>query len=127
MDKELLGILVSYKVRVNLMVSCGGDVGVELPLILMHPKPSNGSAAAMECSWPGDLLQPNSSNIHDSTIAVVVYDITSRSYAMFYLKRGLREAIERQVSTEEAEEKSRDLNVMFIETSAKFTTAYSFG
>ncbi|XP_070114834.1 arrestin-C isoform X2 [Equus przewalskii] len=48
MDKELLGILVSYKVRVNLMVSCGGilgdltasDVGVELPLILMHPKPS---------------------------------------------------------------------------------------
>ncbi|TKC33787.1 hypothetical protein EI555_008675, partial [Monodon monoceros] len=41
MDKELLGILVSYKVRVNLMVSCGGDVGVELPLILMHPKPSN--------------------------------------------------------------------------------------
>ncbi|KAB0372523.1 hypothetical protein FD755_016315, partial [Muntiacus reevesi] len=48
-DKELLGILVSYKVRVNLMVSCGGilgdltasDVGVELPLILMHPKPSD--------------------------------------------------------------------------------------
>ncbi|XP_060038648.1 LOW QUALITY PROTEIN: arrestin-C [Erinaceus europaeus] len=52
MDKELLGILVSYKVRVNLMVSCGGilgdlmasDVGVELPLILMHPKPSNGNS-----------------------------------------------------------------------------------
>lgn len=51
----------------------------------------------MECSWPGELLQPNSSNIHDSTIAVVVYDITSGSYAMFYLKRGLREAIERLV------------------------------
>uniref|UniRef100_A0A8C0DW15 Arrestin-C n=1 Tax=Balaenoptera musculus TaxID=9771 RepID=A0A8C0DW15_BALMU len=54
MDKELLGILVSYKVRVNLMVSCGGilgdltasDVGVELPLILMHPKPSNASASS---------------------------------------------------------------------------------
>ncbi|XP_069923211.1 arrestin-C isoform X3 [Oryctolagus cuniculus] len=27
MDKELLGILVSYKVRVNLMVSCGGILG----------------------------------------------------------------------------------------------------
>ncbi|XP_033295007.2 arrestin-C [Orcinus orca] len=54
MDKELLGILVSYKVRVNLMVSCGGilgdltasDVGVELPLILMHPKPSNEAASS---------------------------------------------------------------------------------
>uniref|UniRef100_A0A8C5V4D8 Arrestin-C n=1 Tax=Microcebus murinus TaxID=30608 RepID=A0A8C5V4D8_MICMU len=54
MDKELLGILVSYKVRVNLMVSCGGilgdltasDVGVELPLILIHPKPSHASASS---------------------------------------------------------------------------------
>uniref|UniRef100_A0A2K5INV3 Arrestin-C n=1 Tax=Colobus angolensis palliatus TaxID=336983 RepID=A0A2K5INV3_COLAP len=55
MDKELLGILVSYKVRVNLMVSCGGgdltlpwdpcsDVGVELPLVLIHPKPSQGDS-----------------------------------------------------------------------------------
>uniref|UniRef100_A0A8C0WFF5 Arrestin-C n=1 Tax=Castor canadensis TaxID=51338 RepID=A0A8C0WFF5_CASCN len=50
MNKELLGILISYKVRVNLMVSSGGilgdltasDVGVELPLILIHPKPSHG-------------------------------------------------------------------------------------
>ncbi|CAB1315939.1 unnamed protein product, partial [Coregonus sp. 'balchen'] len=47
MDKEVLGILVSYKIKVNLMVSSGGllggltasDVQVELPLILMHPKP----------------------------------------------------------------------------------------
>ncbi|XP_012591627.2 arrestin-C [Microcebus murinus] len=54
MDKELLGILVSYKVRVNLMVSCGGilgdltasDVGVELPLILIHPKPSHEAASS---------------------------------------------------------------------------------
>uniref|UniRef100_A0A8C2MYQ5 Arrestin-C n=1 Tax=Cricetulus griseus TaxID=10029 RepID=A0A8C2MYQ5_CRIGR len=48
MDKELLEILVSYKVRVNLMVSYGGvsegfhDLGVALPLILIHPKPSLG-------------------------------------------------------------------------------------
>ncbi|XP_056395546.1 arrestin-C isoform X2 [Hyla sarda] len=40
MDKEVMGILVSYKVKINLMASRGGDVGVELPLILMHPKPS---------------------------------------------------------------------------------------
>nr|AUG68946.1 arrestin-C [Amia calva] len=47
LDKEVLGILVSYKLKVNLMVSRGGilgdltasDVGVELPLTLMHPKP----------------------------------------------------------------------------------------
>ncbi|XP_025035811.1 arrestin-C [Pelodiscus sinensis] len=47
-DKEVLGILVSYKVKVNLVVSRGGilgdltssDVGVELPVILMHPKPT---------------------------------------------------------------------------------------
>ncbi|KAJ7996347.1 hypothetical protein DPEC_G00236160 [Dallia pectoralis] len=47
MDKEVMGILVSYKIKVNLMVSSGGllggltasDVQVELPLILMHPKP----------------------------------------------------------------------------------------
>ncbi|XP_071219329.1 arrestin-C-like [Salvelinus alpinus] len=47
MDKEVLGILVSYKIKVNLMVSSGGllggltasDVQVELPLILMNPKP----------------------------------------------------------------------------------------
>ncbi|XP_066861219.1 arrestin-C isoform X1 [Anser cygnoides] len=50
MDKEVLGILVSYKVKVNLVVSRGGilgdltssDVGVELPVILMHPKPADG-------------------------------------------------------------------------------------
>ncbi|KAM4818638.1 arrestin-C [Thomomys bottae] len=50
MNKELLGILVSYKVRVNLTVSSGSilgdltasDVGVELPLILIHPKQSHG-------------------------------------------------------------------------------------
>ncbi|XP_075040616.1 arrestin-C [Mixophyes fleayi] len=54
MDKEVLGILVSYKVRINLMVSRGGilgdltssDVAVELPLILMHPKPTDGTLSA---------------------------------------------------------------------------------
>ncbi|XP_059588745.1 arrestin-C isoform X2 [Alligator mississippiensis] len=49
MEKEVLGILVSYIVKVTLVVSRGGilgdltssDVGVELPLILMHPKPTD--------------------------------------------------------------------------------------
>uniref|UniRef100_A0A8C6TR24 Arrestin-C n=1 Tax=Neogobius melanostomus TaxID=47308 RepID=A0A8C6TR24_9GOBI len=38
-DKEVLGILVSYKIKINLMVAGGGDVTLELPLMLMHPKP----------------------------------------------------------------------------------------
>ncbi|XP_053179620.1 arrestin 3b, retinal (X-arrestin) [Scomber japonicus] len=51
-DKEVQGIVVSYKVKVNLIVSSGGllggltasDVTVELPLTLMSPKPAG------ECS-----------------------------------------------------------------------------
>ncbi|XP_069799604.1 arrestin-C [Dendropsophus ebraccatus] len=54
MDKEVMGILVSYKVKINLMASRGGilgeltssDVGVELPLILMHPKPAEEQESA---------------------------------------------------------------------------------
>uniref|UniRef100_A0A3B4AZY4 Arrestin-C n=1 Tax=Periophthalmus magnuspinnatus TaxID=409849 RepID=A0A3B4AZY4_9GOBI len=38
-DKEMQGIIVSYKVKVNLMVA-GSDVTVELPLCLMSPKPA---------------------------------------------------------------------------------------
>uniref|UniRef100_G3QAX1 Arrestin-C n=2 Tax=Gasterosteus aculeatus aculeatus TaxID=481459 RepID=G3QAX1_GASAC len=46
-EKDVLGILVSYKIKINLMVAGGGllggltssDVTVELPLQLMHPKP----------------------------------------------------------------------------------------
>ncbi|XP_067104279.1 arrestin 3b, retinal (X-arrestin), partial [Osmerus mordax] len=55
-DKEVQGILVSYKIKINLMVSRGGilgdltasDVGVELPLILMSPKPAGDSAINLE-------------------------------------------------------------------------------
>lgn len=38
-NKEVLGILVSYRLKVKLVVSRGGDVSVELPFVLMHPKP----------------------------------------------------------------------------------------
>uniref|UniRef100_A0A3Q3NGC1 Arrestin-C n=1 Tax=Mastacembelus armatus TaxID=205130 RepID=A0A3Q3NGC1_9TELE len=38
-ENEVLGILVSYKIKINLMVGGAGDVTVELPLLLMHPKP----------------------------------------------------------------------------------------
>ncbi|XP_076580515.1 arrestin, beta 2b isoform X1 [Chaetodon auriga] len=39
-SKEMMGILVSYKVKVKLVVSLAGDVAVELPFVLMHPKPT---------------------------------------------------------------------------------------
>ncbi|XP_077447664.1 arrestin 3a, retinal (X-arrestin) [Stigmatopora argus] len=46
-EREVLGILVSYKLKVNLMVAGGGllggltssDVTAEVPVMLMHPKP----------------------------------------------------------------------------------------
>ncbi|EDL14177.1 arrestin 3, retinal, isoform CRA_a [Mus musculus] len=68
MNKELLGILVSYKVRVNLVVSYGGilgglpasDVGVELPVILIHPKPSPGERAGSEDIVIEEFMQHNS-------------------------------------------------------------------
>ncbi|KAM6426945.1 arrestin-C isoform 1-T1 [Liasis olivaceus] len=55
MDKEVLGILVSYRVKVNLVVSRGGilgdltssDVSVEMPVILMHPKPEESNEAVI--------------------------------------------------------------------------------
>ncbi|XP_044039445.1 arrestin red cell-like isoform X1 [Siniperca chuatsi] len=40
-NKEMMGILVSYRVKVKLVVSRGGDVAVELPFVLMHPKPTD--------------------------------------------------------------------------------------
>ncbi|XP_028838914.1 arrestin 3a, retinal (X-arrestin) isoform X2 [Denticeps clupeoides] len=47
MERDILGILVSYKIKVNLVAGGGGflggltssDVTAELPLILMNPKP----------------------------------------------------------------------------------------
>ncbi|KAF8412828.1 hypothetical protein HHK36_000799 [Tetracentron sinense] len=78
------------------------------------------------------------SYIRDSSVAVIVYDVASRQSFLNTLKwieevrteRGSDVIIvlvgnktdlveKRQVSTEEGEAKSRDLNVMFIETSAK--------
>ncbi|XP_053115484.1 beta-arrestin-2 isoform X2 [Hemicordylus capensis] len=59
-NKEVLGILVSYRVKVKLVVSRGGDVSVELPFVLMHPKPpdqavpSQPPLAAPEMDTPVD-------------------------------------------------------------------------
>uniref|UniRef100_A0A3B4BBY2 Beta-arrestin-1 n=1 Tax=Periophthalmus magnuspinnatus TaxID=409849 RepID=A0A3B4BBY2_9GOBI len=78
-NKEILGIIVSYRVKVKLIVSRGGsvlqilDVSVELPFTLMHPKPPDDlprdgesqSHAAFTTPPPPTtelLLQPQSSS-----------------------------------------------------------------
>nr|XP_034991239.1 beta-arrestin-2 isoform X1 [Zootoca vivipara] len=47
-NKEVLGILVSYRVKVKLVVSRGGDVSVELPFVLMHPKPPDQASPKLQ-------------------------------------------------------------------------------
>uniref|UniRef100_W5N6D1 Arrestin, beta 2a n=1 Tax=Lepisosteus oculatus TaxID=7918 RepID=W5N6D1_LEPOC len=66
-NKEVLGILVSYRVKVKLVVSRGGgyilkvsqwdvrevkDVSVELPFVLMHPKPSDQPSSRPQSAIP---------------------------------------------------------------------------
>lgn len=58
-NKEMMGIMVSYRVKVKLVVSLGGDVAVELPFVLMHPKPidqpsSQPQSIAPEADAPVD-------------------------------------------------------------------------
>ena len=47
-QKENLGIIVQYKVKVKLIVSMGGDLSVELPFTLTHPKPDPLILAKLE-------------------------------------------------------------------------------
>ncbi|XP_073331406.1 arrestin, beta 2b [Pagrus major] len=51
-NKEMMGILVSYRVKVKLVVSLGGDVAVELPFILMHPKPTHQPSSQSQSIAP---------------------------------------------------------------------------
>ncbi|XP_051780115.1 arrestin red cell isoform X1 [Erpetoichthys calabaricus] len=51
-NKEVLGILVSYRVKVKLVVSRGGDVSVELPFVLMHPKPTDQPVSRPQSAVP---------------------------------------------------------------------------
>lgn len=55
-NKEVLGVLVSYRVKVKLVVSRGGDVSVELPFVLMHPKPTDSTLLHSTSAAP--LLDP---------------------------------------------------------------------
>ncbi|CAM4924335.1 unnamed protein product [Rotaria socialis] len=47
-QKENLGIIVQYKVKVKIVVSMGGDLAVELPFTLTHPKPPPTSSPSQQ-------------------------------------------------------------------------------
>lgn len=47
-EKENLGIIVQYRVKVKLVVSMGGDLSVELPFTLTHPKPEPSHTSQVE-------------------------------------------------------------------------------
>ncbi|XP_044524085.1 beta-arrestin-1 isoform X4 [Gracilinanus agilis] len=64
-NKEILGIIVSYKVKVKLVVSRGGDVAVELPFTLMHPKPRE---EPVPLSRPGISVPENEAPIDTNLI-----------------------------------------------------------
>ncbi|CAF1026113.1 unnamed protein product [Rotaria sordida] len=46
--KENLGIIVQYKVKVKIIVAMGGDLAVELPFTLTHPKPPPTSSLSQQ-------------------------------------------------------------------------------
>ncbi|KAM9849676.1 arrestin 3b, retinal (X-arrestin) [Aulostomus maculatus] len=79
-DKEMQGIIVSYKVKVNLMVSSGGllggltasDVTVELPLTLMSPKPAAYWIKGLFSS--GEVTSHSELTLTVTASAVVNYD-----------------------------------------------------
>ncbi|XP_064455156.1 arrestin red cell-like [Ornithodoros turicata] len=65
-QKENLGIIVQYKVKVKLCLGpLGGDLVAELPFILMHPKPEESSpAVSVPRPLPGgDDAEPVDTNL----------------------------------------------------------------
>ncbi|CAM5072264.1 unnamed protein product, partial [Eretmochelys imbricata] len=62
-NKEVLGILVSYRVKVKLVVLRGGDVSVELPFVLMHPEPREAFALARPQSVVPEMDVPVDTNL----------------------------------------------------------------
>lgn len=58
-QKENLGIIVQYKVRVKISLGpLGGDMQAELPVILMHPKPEDEGDSFDYYGGDGDKSQP---------------------------------------------------------------------
>lgn len=86
-NKEVLGVLVSYRVKVKLVVSRGGDVSVELPFVLMHPKPSESSLSHSTSAVPM-LDPPIDTNLieFDTNSLIPDDDIVFEDFARLRLK-----------------------------------------
>ncbi|XP_048034196.1 arrestin, beta 2a isoform X2 [Megalobrama amblycephala] len=92
--KEVLGVLVSYRVKVKLVVSRGGllssllerDVSVELPFVLMHPKPTDSTLFHSTSAAP--ILDPpiDTNLIEFDTNLTADDDIVFEDFARLRLK-----------------------------------------
>ncbi|XP_050789593.1 beta-arrestin-2 isoform X1 [Gopherus flavomarginatus] len=91
-NKEVLGILVSYRVKVKLVVSRGGDVSVELPFVLMHPKPPEAFAPARPQSVIPEADVPVDTNLIEfETHYGQDDDIVFEDFARLRLKGGVKD------------------------------------
>lgn len=75
-QKENLGIIVQYRVKVKLVVSMGGDLSVELPFTLTHPKPEPtiDGEFKIESKLSTNKLSENLENKNGLTEQTVVVD-----------------------------------------------------
>nr|ABD62062.1 beta-arrestin 2 [Xenopus laevis] len=88
-SKEVLGILVSYRVKVKLVVSRGGDVAVELPFVLMHPKPPENISRPLS-EYPQTDVPVDTNLIEFDTNFAQDDDIVFEDFARLRLK-GLKD------------------------------------
>ena len=62
-QRENLGIIVQYKVKVKLSLGpLGGDVVAELPFVLMHPKPEESNGPNFSKSIEDNDKKPTETN-----------------------------------------------------------------
>eukprot|EP00057_Strongylocentrotus_purpuratus_P033660 XP_792277.3 PREDICTED: beta-arrestin-1 isoform X2 [Strongylocentrotus purpuratus] len=58
-ERESLGIIVQYKVKVKLIIGYGGDLSVELPFTMTHPKPVEEEPAPVPAPSPNTNKETN--------------------------------------------------------------------
>jgi len=99
-QKENLGIIVQYKVKVKLCLGpLGGDLVAELPFILMHPKPEDdnslpatGRASPSKASGENVPVDTNLIQLEDPSGGDGDDDIIFEDFARLRLKAGESDA-----------------------------------
>uniref|UniRef100_A0A0K8SYS4 Uncharacterized protein n=1 Tax=Lygus hesperus TaxID=30085 RepID=A0A0K8SYS4_LYGHE len=94
-QRENLGIIVQYKVKVKLCLGAlGGDLVAELPFILMHPKPEEEALPLLESNAVPNSEVPVDTNLiqldTDETLCLADNDddIIFEDFARLRLKAG---------------------------------------